>query len=38
MCGGDASISWHSMKQTITATLSNHIEILAIHEANRECV
>jgi alpha-glucosidase (family GH31 glycosyl hydrolase) len=38
MCGGDASISWHSMKQTITTTLSNRIEILVIHEANRECV
>lgn len=26
------------MKQTITATSSNHAEILAIHEASRECV
>ena len=25
------------MKQTIVATSSNHIEILAIHEASREC-
>ncbi|KAK8505395.1 hypothetical protein V6N12_067362 [Hibiscus sabdariffa] len=35
---GDTAISWHSMKQTITATSSNHAEILAIHEASRECV
>ena len=26
------------MKQTIAATSSNHAEILAIHEASRECV
>ena len=26
------------MKQTIAATSSNHSEILAIHEASRECV
>jgi hypothetical protein len=37
MCGG-ASISWRSMKQSIAATSSNHVEILAIHEASRECV
>ena len=37
MCGG-APISWRSMKQTISATSSNHAEILAIHEASRECV
>ncbi|XP_056687994.1 secreted RxLR effector protein 161-like [Spinacia oleracea] len=36
-CGGTA-ISWRSMKQTIKATSSNHSEILAIHEASRECV
>ena len=36
-CGGTA-ISWRSVKQTITATSSNHAEILAIHEASRECV
>lgn len=36
-CGGTA-ISWRSMKQTIAATSSNHTEILAIHEASRECV
>lgn len=37
LCGGTA-ISWRSMKQTITATSSNHAELLAIHETSRECV
>ncbi|KAJ9545570.1 hypothetical protein OSB04_025277 [Centaurea solstitialis] len=32
------TISWRSTKQTMTATSSNHAEILAIHEASRECV
>ncbi|KAL0347471.1 UNVERIFIED_CONTAM: Secreted RxLR effector protein [Sesamum calycinum] len=32
------AISWRSMKQIITATSSNHAEIITIHEANRECV
>ncbi|KAL4310252.1 hypothetical protein GQ457_01G011530 [Hibiscus cannabinus] len=35
---GGTSTSWRSMKQTIAATSSNHVEILAIHEASRECV
>ncbi|KAG8503149.1 hypothetical protein CXB51_000953 [Gossypium anomalum] len=35
---GGTAISWRSMKQTIAATPSNHAEILAIHEASRECV
>ncbi|KAG7594482.1 Integrase catalytic core [Arabidopsis thaliana x Arabidopsis arenosa] len=35
---GGTAISWRSMKQTISATSSNHAEILAIHEASRECV
>ncbi|KAJ9556933.1 hypothetical protein OSB04_011547 [Centaurea solstitialis] len=35
---GGTSISWRSTKQTMTATSSNHAEILAIHEASRECV
>ncbi|GMI81043.1 hypothetical protein HRI_001773600 [Hibiscus trionum] len=35
---GGTIISLRSMKQTITATSSNHAEILAIHEASRECV
>ena len=37
MCGGTIT-SWRSMKQTLTATSSNHAEIIAIHEASRECV
>ncbi|XP_033147239.1 uncharacterized protein LOC103868417 [Brassica rapa] len=35
---GGTAISWCSMKQTIAATSSNHSEILAMHEASRECV
>ena len=35
---GGTAISWRSVKQTIAATSSNHAEILAIHEASRECV
>ncbi|XP_052878840.1 secreted RxLR effector protein 161-like [Gossypium arboreum] len=35
---GGTAISWRLMKQTIAATSSNHAEILAIHEASRECV
>jgi len=31
-------ISWRFVKQTMTTTSSNHAEILAIHEASRECV
>ena len=31
-------ISWRSVKQTMVATLSNHSEIIAIHEASRECI
>jgi len=36
-CGG-TTISWQSMKQTITETLLNHAEILTLHEASRECI
>ena len=36
-CGGTA-ISWRSTKQTLTATSSNHAELIAIHEASRECI
>ena len=32
------TISWRSIKQTMVTTSSNHSEILAIHEASRECV
>jgi hypothetical protein len=35
---GNTAISWSSVKQTISATSSNHSEIIAIHEASRECV
>ena len=35
---GNAVISWHSTKQTLVAIFSNHTEILALYEANRECV
>ncbi|XP_074347054.1 secreted RxLR effector protein 161-like [Apium graveolens] len=34
----DTSISWKSTKQTMAATSSNHAELLAIHEASRECI
>ena len=32
------TISWRSIKQTITTTSSNLTEILAIHKAKRACV
>ena len=35
---GGTTISWRLIKQTMIATSSNHSEILAIHEASRECV
>ena len=35
---GGTAISWRSTKQIIAATSLNHAEILAIHEASRECV
>ena len=35
-CG--TAISWKSTKQTMAATSSNHVELLAIHEASRECI
>ncbi|KAM1192141.1 hypothetical protein ACFX2G_012750 [Malus domestica] len=34
---GGITISWRSTKQTLVATFSNHAEILALHEATREC-
>lgn len=36
-CGG-TDISWRSTKQTLAAASSNHAEIIAMHEASRECV
>ena len=34
----NTTISWRSTKQTLTATSSNHYEIIALHEASHECV
>ena len=31
---GGTTISWRSTKQTFAATPSNHVEILALHEAS----
>ncbi|XP_070041449.1 secreted RxLR effector protein 161-like [Nicotiana tomentosiformis] len=36
-CGGTA-ISWQSTKQSIVATSSNHVDIIAIHEESQECL
>ena len=33
---GVTKISWRSMKQTISLTSYNHVEILPLHEASRE--
>ncbi|XP_047264698.1 secreted RxLR effector protein 161-like [Capsicum annuum] len=35
---GGTAVSWRSTKQTMIVTSSNHAEIIAIHEASRECV
>ncbi|GJW40284.1 secreted RxLR effector protein 161-like protein [Tanacetum coccineum] len=35
---GDTAISWRSTKQSLTATSSNHAELIALYEADRECV
>ena len=35
---GGTTISWRSTKQTFAATSSNHVEILALHEASWECL
>ena len=35
---GNTAISWRSTKQSLVATSSNHDEIIALHEAVRECV
>lgn len=35
---GDTTISWRSIKQTIPASSLNHVELLTLHEASRECV
>lgn len=33
-----APVSWKSVKQTVTATSTNHAELIAFHEASRELV
>jgi hypothetical protein len=33
-----APISWRSTKQTVTATSTNHAELLSFHEASREAI
>ena len=35
---GNTTISWRSVKQTISASSLKHSEIIAIHEASYECV
>ena len=35
-CG--APISWKSKKQTVTATATNHVDLLAFHEAVWKCI
>jgi hypothetical protein len=35
---GGTAISWQSTKQTLTATSSNHAELIALYDAGRECV
>nr|AAK50602.1 putative polyprotein [Oryza sativa Japonica Group]ABF97167.1 retrotransposon protein, putative, Ty1-copia subclass [Oryza sativa Japonica Group] len=37
LCGGTA-ISWKSTKQTMVATSTNHLEIIALFEASKECM
>lgn len=32
------TISWRFMKKSLVATSSNHYDIVALHEAGRECV
>jgi hypothetical protein len=34
---GGTAISWRSQKQTLVATSSNHAEVIALHEASKEC-
>ena len=34
---GGTAVSWRSQKQTLVATSSNHAEVIALHEASREC-
>jgi hypothetical protein len=34
---GGTTISWKSCKQTLVATSTNHLEIIVLYEALREC-
>jgi hypothetical protein len=35
---GGTAISWKSVKKTLIATSTNHLEIITLYEASRECV
>ena len=35
---GNNAVSWRSTKRTLVAVSTNHAEILALHEAVRECI
>jgi hypothetical protein len=35
---GGTAISWRSTKQTLTVTSSNHVKLIALYDAGRECV
>jgi hypothetical protein len=35
---GGTAISWRSIKQIFTATSSNHAELIALYDAERECI
>lgn len=35
---GGTAIFWRSNKQTLTATLSNHSELIALYDATRKCM
>ena len=36
--GEGTAISWRSQKQTLVATSSNYVEVIAFHETSRECI
>ena len=38
LLSGGTAISWRSCKQTLVATSTNHLEIIALYEAASECV
>ena len=37
-CYNSTTISWRSTKKTLVATSTNHLEIIALYEAGKECV